>query len=114
MMQERLKPNADGSPTVVAVLANRERAPLYQTAISEDVMISGDSLTYMALMVGILRAGFVPFLISPRNALPGVMNMLERSKTVAIMSAAYNSHNPAASTDAFAQIIFGPSRENPH
>lgn len=68
----------------------------------------------MALMVGILRAGFVPFLISPRNALPGVMSMLERSKTVAIMSAAYNSYAPAVFTDASAQIVFGPSRENPY
>ncbi|KAL8280977.1 hypothetical protein RQP46_006656 [Phenoliferia psychrophenolica] len=68
IVQQRLKLNADGSPTVVAVLANR------------------DSLTYNAIMAGILRAGFVAFLISPRNAIAGVVNMLTVSKTVAIIS----------------------------
>jgi acyl-CoA synthetase (AMP-forming)/AMP-acid ligase II len=53
-------------PTVVAVLANR------------------DTLTYVTLMLGILRAGCTPCLLSPRNSVAGVAHLLKSTKATHI------------------------------
>ncbi|KAL6302718.1 hypothetical protein BKA93DRAFT_736353 [Sparassis latifolia] len=43
------------------------------------VVVTCDTLLYHALVVGIMRAGLVPFPMSPRNSAPAIANMLERT-----------------------------------
>lgn len=40
-----------------------------------------DTVTYAILLFGILRAGLVPFLVSPRNSASAVLHLLETSGT---------------------------------
>ncbi|KZT05750.1 putative aminoadipate reductase [Laetiporus sulphureus 93-53] len=42
------------------------------------LLINCDTVLYHALLVGLVRAGLVPFPIMPRNSAPAVLNMLER------------------------------------
>ncbi|KAF9468258.1 acetyl-CoA synthetase-like protein [Collybia nuda] len=56
-----LVPSSSDSPPTVAILANT------------------DTVTYAILLLGILRAGLVPFPISPRNSASAVLHLLETS-----------------------------------
>ncbi|PPR05125.1 hypothetical protein CVT24_010381 [Panaeolus cyanescens] len=42
-------------------------------------MALSDSLLYQAITLGMMRAGLVPFPISPRNSAPAVVNLLKKS-----------------------------------
>lgn len=43
------------------------------------LLIHCDTILYLALMVGLIRAGFTPFPMSPRNSVPAVVNLLEKT-----------------------------------
>ncbi|KAJ3555779.1 hypothetical protein NM688_g2383 [Phlebia brevispora] len=43
------------------------------------VVIHTDALLYMALLAGMARAGLVSFPMSPRNSVPAIVNMLEKT-----------------------------------
>ncbi|KAI0698168.1 hypothetical protein BC835DRAFT_1413297 [Cytidiella melzeri] len=43
------------------------------------ILIHTDTLLYCALMAGCIRAGLVPFPMSPRNSGPGVCSMMEKT-----------------------------------
>ncbi|CCM02157.1 uncharacterized protein FIBRA_04235 [Fibroporia radiculosa] len=43
------------------------------------VLVSCDTLLYHTLLVGLVRAGLVPFLMSPRNSAPAIASMMERT-----------------------------------
>ncbi|PGH23913.1 hypothetical protein AJ80_01975 [Polytolypa hystricis UAMH7299] len=66
LLQKEIQAEPKSIP-VVAVLANR------------------DTLTYSALWLGVVRAGFTAFLISPRNSLAGVTHLLKVSGCVVIL-----------------------------
>ncbi|KAF8154617.1 hypothetical protein B0H34DRAFT_783775 [Crassisporium funariophilum] len=67
----RFCPSGDKS-TVIGILANI------------------DTFTYFALIVGIIRAGYQVFPISPRNSSAGVTHLLQSTKATALLV----SHNP--------------------
>ncbi|EKM57056.1 uncharacterized protein PHACADRAFT_208208 [Phanerochaete carnosa HHB-10118-sp] len=50
------------------------------------ILINCDSVLYLALIVGLVRAGFVPFPMSPRNGIPAILNMLEITSCHRIIS----------------------------
>ncbi|CCM03416.1 uncharacterized protein FIBRA_05547 [Fibroporia radiculosa] len=50
------------------------------------IFVHCDTLFYYALMIGIIRSGFIPFPMSPRNSAPAVVNMLQRTQCHRIIS----------------------------
>jgi acyl-CoA synthetase (AMP-forming)/AMP-acid ligase II len=55
------------SPVVVGVLANL------------------DSITFISIIIGIMRAGFVPFLISPRNSPEAVAHLMTSTRSKVLL-----------------------------
>ncbi|QRV80576.1 AMP binding enzyme [Ceratobasidium sp. AG-Ba] len=45
------------------------------------ILISTDSVVYITLILGAIRAGLVPFPLSPRTQLPGITHLLSSSNT---------------------------------
>ncbi|QRV95150.1 AMP binding enzyme [Ceratobasidium sp. AG-Ba] len=45
------------------------------------ILISTDSVVYITLVLGAIRAGLVPFPLSPRTPLPGITHLLSSSNT---------------------------------
>ncbi|EKM50739.1 uncharacterized protein PHACADRAFT_213634 [Phanerochaete carnosa HHB-10118-sp] len=43
------------------------------------ILVNCDSSLYLALLAGMMRAGVVPFPMSPRNSAPAIVNMLKRT-----------------------------------
>ncbi|EKM50221.1 uncharacterized protein PHACADRAFT_153694 [Phanerochaete carnosa HHB-10118-sp] len=43
------------------------------------VVVNCDSVVYLALLAGMIRAGLVPFPMSPRNSAPAIVSMLKRT-----------------------------------
>ncbi|TCD65346.1 putative NRPS-like protein biosynthetic cluster [Steccherinum ochraceum] len=50
------------------------------------ILVNCDSLHYQALIVGVSRAGWVPFPMSPRNAPEAVVNMIEKTSAHRIIA----------------------------
>ncbi|KAJ3555784.1 hypothetical protein NM688_g2384 [Phlebia brevispora] len=65
--------------------------PITQRADGRDgevvaVLLQTDSILYIAVLAGLLRAGLVPFPISPRNSAPAVAHLLEKTDCHHILS----------------------------
>ncbi|KAF9814140.1 hypothetical protein IEO21_05278 [Rhodonia placenta] len=70
------------------------------------VLVNCDTLLYHALLAGLVRAGLVPFPMSPRNSPPAVASMMERTRCRHIIS----QSTFAALTDAVcATLPYGDS-----
>lgn len=50
------------------------------------ILINCDTILYLALIVGLVRAGLVPFPMSPRNSAPAIINMLKQTSSHRIIS----------------------------
>ncbi|KAJ3525806.1 hypothetical protein NM688_g8348 [Phlebia brevispora] len=50
------------------------------------VVIHCDSILYLAVLVGLVRAGFVPFPMSPRNSPEAIYSMLEKTNSHRVVS----------------------------
>ncbi|KZT05734.1 putative aminoadipate reductase [Laetiporus sulphureus 93-53] len=50
------------------------------------LLISSDGLLHHALLVGLIRAGIIPFPMMPRNSAPAIISMLERTDCHHIIS----------------------------
>lgn len=50
------------------------------------ILLNCDTLLYHALVAGLVRAGFIPFPMSPRNSAPAVASLMERTKCHRIVS----------------------------
>ncbi|KIP12189.1 hypothetical protein PHLGIDRAFT_371020 [Phlebiopsis gigantea 11061_1 CR5-6] len=49
------------------------------------LLLNTDTVLYAAVLLGLLRAGFVPYPMSPRNSVQGVVHMLEATSCTRIM-----------------------------
>lgn len=49
---------------------------------------SPDSMTYVATMIGIIRAGYCAFLVSPRNSPPAIAHLLSITKSDFLLTSA--------------------------
>ncbi|QRV95210.1 AMP binding enzyme [Ceratobasidium sp. AG-Ba] len=54
---------------------------LYRQGTNIGILASTDSITYITLIQGAIRAGLVPFPISPRTAAEGIAHLLASTKT---------------------------------
>ncbi|GJE99007.1 acetyl-CoA synthetase-like protein [Phanerochaete sordida] len=52
------------------------------------ILIHTDAVLYLALIPGLVRAGFIPFPMSPRNSVPAIVNMLRKTSCTRIISQA--------------------------
>jgi acyl-CoA synthetase (AMP-forming)/AMP-acid ligase II len=67
----------EGSPVVVAALAASGLYPAFSCASVADFLV--DTATYVTTEVGILRAGFAVFPISPRNSPEAIAHLLKKT-----------------------------------
>ncbi|KAJ3528253.1 hypothetical protein NM688_g8022 [Phlebia brevispora] len=56
------------------------------------VLINCDTVLYVALILGMVRAGLVPFPMSPRNSAAAIVNMLDQTSATRIITHAPLSH----------------------
>ncbi|KAJ6509167.1 hypothetical protein C8R47DRAFT_965148 [Mycena vitilis] len=68
---------------VVALFADTG-ATVVLTNSTTPLTLHSDTLSYCMLVSAIMRAGLVPFCLSPRNAAVGVANLLEQTTPVAV------------------------------
>ncbi|GJE99113.1 acetyl-CoA synthetase-like protein [Phanerochaete sordida] len=60
------------------------------------VLAHCDSLLYLALLAGLVRAGYVPFPISPKNSVPAIISMFDKVACGRIISQSSFQHVLAA------------------
>ncbi|KAJ7671268.1 hypothetical protein DFH06DRAFT_1320058 [Mycena polygramma] len=48
------------------------------------IFVDADTISYCMLVSAVMRAGFVPFCLSPRNAAAGIANLLQQTNAVAV------------------------------
>ena len=69
----------EGQPVVVAALAATGMYPALPSVVRIVVDFHTDTVTYVTTAVGILRAGFALFLISPRNSPEAIAHLLKKT-----------------------------------
>ncbi|KAF5379549.1 hypothetical protein D9757_009276 [Collybiopsis confluens] len=79
--QLKISPSLDSTPPVVAILAVAGKlliAAMFRDAHSSPWL---DPITYFIFIVGLIRAGYIPFPISPRNSAVAVAHLISKTNT---------------------------------
>lgn len=76
---------AQGTHRVAHVLRPKREGPEGDVVA---IVANVDTLLHLALIVGLIRAGYVPFPMSPRNSAPAIANMMQRTQCHRIVSQA--------------------------
>ncbi|KAJ7765663.1 hypothetical protein B0H16DRAFT_1717582 [Mycena metata] len=66
ILRETVPRSSNGQVTVIGIFAN------------------ADTVSYCMMVAAVMRAGLIPFCISPRNAAPGLANLLEKAGPTAV------------------------------
>ncbi|ETW75335.1 hypothetical protein HETIRDRAFT_461285 [Heterobasidion irregulare TC 32-1] len=63
-------------------LSSSKKVPIFA------VLAAADSMTYVATMIGIIRAGYCAFLVSPRNSPPAIAHLLSITQSDFLLTSA--------------------------